>query len=98
MPGLHWRFNALHGHATTGQAVLAAASASDAVASQIVRSASEALASQVALLVNVLDPEAVVIGGGLGLSQGPYWEHLIASSRRHIWSVRHRELPILRAA
>ena len=66
-------------------------------AKQIVESASEALGSQIGLLVNTLDPEAVVIGGGLGLSEGSYWEHFIASTRRHIWSNLHRQLPILRA-
>ena len=97
-PALVTRFNALHGQATTGREVLAAAAAGNSVAAKIVQSASEALESQVALLVNVLDPEAVVIGGGLGLSDGPYWDHFIASTRRHIWSELHRDLPILRAA
>ena len=48
--------------------------------------------------MNTLDPEAVIVGGGLGLSEGPYWEHFIAATRRHIWSDVHRDLPILRAA
>jgi glucokinase len=97
-PALVKRFNELHGNAATGREVLAAAAAGDPVAAKIVQSAGEALESQVALLVNVLDPEAVVIGGGLGLSDGPYWDHFIASTRRHIWSELHRDLPILRAA
>jgi glucokinase len=50
------------------------------------------------LLVNTLDPEAVIVGGGLGLSEGLYWDGMIASTRRHIWSPNFRELPILRAA
>jgi glucokinase len=91
------RFNALHGHATNGREVLAAA-ASDSVAATIVQSAGEALESQAALLINMLDPEVVGIGGGLGLSDGPYWDHFIASSRRHVWSELHRDLPILQAA
>jgi glucokinase len=97
-PALVARFNARHENVSSGQAVLAAASAGDTLAAQVVRSASEALASQVGLLVNVLDPEAVVIGGGLGLSEGPYWEHFLASTRRHIWSNIHRDIPIQRAA
>ena len=47
--------------------------------------------------MNVLDPEAVIIGGGLGLSEGPYWESLEASARKHIYSDLHRQLPIIRA-
>ena len=97
-PALVSRFNALGGSATKGQDVLAAAANGNALAVQIVRSASGALESQIGLLVNVLDPEVVVIGGGLGLSEGPFWDEFIAATRRHIWSEMHRELPILRAA
>ncbi len=97
-PALVARFNATGGKAASGQEVLAAAATGDARARQIVESASEALESQIGLLVNTLDPEAVVVGGGLGLSEGPYWEHFIAATRRHFWSSLHRDLPILRAA
>jgi len=86
------------GAAKNGKDVLAAVAAGDADAREIVRSAGESLESTVGLLVNVLDPEAVIVGGGLGLSEGPYWESLIASTRRHIWSEVHRGLPFLRAA
>ncbi len=98
-PALVARFNQRRpGAANTGQDVLAAVAAGDADALAVVRSAGEALESAVGLLVNVLDPEAVVIGGGLGLSEGPYWDEFIAATRRHIWSEVHRDLPILRAA
>ncbi len=81
---------------TSGEEVLALA-VFDPAAAKIIQSAGEALGSSVGLLVNVLDPEAVVIGGGLGLSEGLYWTSLIESVRRHIWSEVHRDLPILRA-
>jgi glucokinase len=98
-PALVARFNQRKpGAAKTGQDVLAAVAAGDADALAVVRSAGEALESAIGLLVNVLDPEAVVIGGGLGLSEGPYWNEFIAATRRHIWSEVHRDLPILRAA
>jgi glucokinase len=97
-PALVARFKAAHGTATSGQDVLAAAGKGDPVAEQVVRTASEALGSQVGLLVNVFDPEAVVIGGGLGLSEGLFWEQVVESTRRHIWSAVNRALPILRAA
>jgi hypothetical protein len=32
------------------------------------------------------------------LSDGPFWESFVASTRRHIWSEAHRNLPIVRAA
>jgi glucokinase len=97
-PALVARFNELHGNAQSGQEVLAAASAGNADALNVVRSAAEAMGATIGWLVNVLDPEAVVIGGGLGLSEGAYWEELEASTRKHIWSEIHRDLPIVRAA
>ncbi|MBX3744877.1 MAG: ROK family protein [Verrucomicrobiae bacterium] len=97
-PALVARFNAVGGVATSGQDVLAAAMSGHPEARRIVTTASRALESQVALLVNILDPEAVVLGGGLGLSEGAYWDEFIAATRRHIWSETHRGLPMLRAA
>lgn len=96
-PALLARFKSAGGKAERGQEVLRAAHLGDALARQVVESASEALGSQVGLLVGTLDPEAVVVGGGLGSSEGAYWDHFIASTRRHIWSGLQRELPILRA-
>ena len=50
-----------------------------------------------AFLVNVLDPEAVVIGGGLGLAGGLYWDAFVGSLQRHIWAEATRALPVRRA-
>src|SRR5262245_28908203 len=98
-PALAARLNERRpGVAKNGKDVLAAVSAGDTDARDVVRSAGESLESTVGLLVNVLDPEAVIVGGGLGLSEGSYWESFIASTRRHIWSEVHRGLPFLRAA
>lgn len=98
-PALVARFNHRRpGGAETGEAVLAALTAGDPDAAHVVCSAGEALGANVGLLVNILDPEAVVVGGGLGLSEGPYWDTFIAATRRHIWSELHRELPLLHAA
>ena len=98
-PGLVTRLNRQRTmKVQTGQEVLAAAVAGDAEAFAVVRTAGEALGSSVGLLINVLDPEALIVGGGLGLSEGPYWESLCAATRHHIWSEVHRDLPILRAA
>lgn len=97
-PALTARFNQLHGGAKSSQDVLAAARAGNVCALGVVRSAGEILGATIAWLVNVLDPESVVIGGGLGLSEGPYWEGLVASVRRHAYADLHRGLPIVRAA
>lgn len=97
-PALVGRFNAAGGSATRGHDVIAAARAGDGRAIDVVRTAATALGSQVGLLVNVLDPAAVIIGGGLGLSEGPYWDTLIPTIRRGIWAEVPRGIPIFRAA
>jgi glucokinase len=98
-PALVARYNEINpGAVSSGEEVLAAIEMGDPDAPRIVRSASESLESVVALMVNVLDPEAVIIGGGLGLSRGPFWEEFTSSTRRHIWSEIHRDLPLVQAA
>jgi len=97
-PALVRCFNHSGGRAASGHDVLVAVAAGDDRAVGVVRSAGEALGAAIGWLVNVLDPEGVVIGGGLGLSDGLYREATIASTRRHIWSELHRGLPVLPAA
>jgi len=77
--------------------VLAAAHGGDASAIQIVTGAGEALGSKVGWLVNVMDPGAIVVGGGLGVASGLYWESLVNSARAHIWSDINCDLPIVPA-
>ena len=49
-------------------------------------------------MVNILDPEALIVGGGLGLAGGLYWETLVETTRAHIFAANTRELPIIPAA
>ena len=98
-PALAARYRQRTGRpADGGEAVMAAVAAGDAAAAEVVRSAGEALGSAVGWLVNVLDPEAVVVGGGLGLAGGLYWASLVASTRDHVWNAAARDLPIVPAA
>jgi glucokinase len=78
--------------------VLAAAQAGDAAALWVLDTALESLGATLGWLVNVLDPEALVIGGGLGAAPGPFWDRLAPAVRRFIWSDVHRGLPILQAS
>ncbi len=94
-PGLVARYGR---GATRGEEVTAAAERGDPVATEIVRTAAEALGARAADIVNLLDPEAVIVGGGLGSADGLYWRTFEAAARRHIWSGANRTLPILRAA
>jgi glucokinase len=66
-------------------------------ATRAVEEAARAFGIGVALLVNLLDPELVVVGGGLGSAPGPFWELSVASARAHIACDVARGLPILQA-
>jgi glucokinase len=83
--------------ATQAEEVLAAAAEGDARAVEVVTSAGRALGQAVGMLVNLLDPEAAIVGGGLGLAGGPYWTSFVEALRRAIWSPVTRELAVLPA-
>jgi glucokinase len=83
--------------ASKAQDVTEAASKNDPVAIQVVQSAGEALGNSVGFLVNLLDPAAIIVGGGLGLAGGLYWSSFVASTRKHVWADATRDLPILPA-
>ena len=97
-PALVARYTQLRPNAAaTAHDVITAATRGDRDAAMIVQSAADALGSVLGLLINALDPEAVIVGGGLGSTEGLYWETLLASTRRHIWSDVNRDLPIVHA-
>jgi len=97
-PALVARYNQ---HSSTpafrAEEIIEAAARNDPLATSIVGSAGEALGNSVGFLINILDPEAVIVGGGLGLAGGLYWSSFVASTRQHIWSDTARDLPILPA-
>jgi len=74
--------------------VLALAEAGDPQAAAIVSSAGGALGAAIGQLVNTLDPEAVILGGGLGLTHGSYHRAVDLAMRQCIWSDLHRDLPL----
>jgi glucokinase len=81
----------------TAEEVFLAASTGDKDASEILVSAGEALGVSAAFLVNVLDPELMVVGGGLGMAGGLYWDAFLQSCREHIFADNSRRLPIVKA-
>jgi glucokinase len=98
-PALARRYAAATGRAAEGaEVVISAANDGDATALQIVDSAADALGSSLGWLVNVLDPEAIVVGGGLGLAPGRFRDRLIEATRNHIWNPGARALPFVSAA
>lgn len=77
--------------------VVAAVAAGDADAADVVGTAGDALGGAVGFLVNVLDPAAIVVGGGLGVAGGLYWDRFVAATRAHVWNAAARDLPIIPA-
>lgn len=83
--------------ALSAKDVLSAAAAGDSHAATVIERATRALGGSLGLLVNALDPEAVVVGGGLGGAGGLYWHGLVRATRDHIWAESTRDLPICQA-
>jgi glucokinase len=97
-PAMVARYNAATGsNLRRAEELLAAQEQGDETAAQIISSAGEALGAAVAWLVNVLDPEAVILGGGLGSAVGPYWHSFVTATRAHIWAESSQTVPILPA-
>jgi glucokinase len=98
-PALARRYAAATGRPVEGaEVVIAAANEGEHMAAEIVDSAADALGSSLGWLVNVLDPEAIVVGGGLGLAPGRFRDRLIEATRDHIWNPGARGLPFVSAA
>jgi glucokinase len=98
-PGLVRDFALRGGRAERAEEVVTLAERGDPVAVAVLERAGELLGCGVGLLVNLLDPEAVVVGGGLGSARDAraYWHSLVASARAHVWAPDARSLPIVRS-
>ena len=99
-PALVERYNHVRGDGlelSRGEDLFTLAGSRDPLAREIIDSAGHALGVSVGWLVNVLDPEAVIVGGVLGTAAGAYWDSFTTSTRNHIWSHSARDLPILTA-
>jgi glucokinase len=84
-------------NAVDAEAVLAAAAGGDADAVAVVSDAALATGALIGQMINMLDPAAVVIGGGLGVAGGLYGERLTGAIRQHVFVADARGLPILPA-
>lgn len=67
------RYVARGGTAQGAADVLAAAQRGDPAAAEVLDEGARTLGIAIALLVNVLDPQAVIVGGGLGSADTSYW-------------------------
>ncbi len=96
-PGLHARLLRAGGAAASGRETIEAAERGDPLAVEVVVRGGSALGAALGWLVDVLDPEAIILGGGVGLVEGRYRGALVESLRRHIWWPAHRGIPVLTA-
>jgi glucokinase len=97
-PALVARYNAESGAAlASGEELLERGSSGDEVAERVVRRGAELLGGYLALFINLVDPQVVVVGGGLGAGVGDHWSTVVASARGHIWAVHVRDVPIVQA-
>jgi glucokinase len=80
------------------EAVFVAAEAGDMLAGKLLGDSGAAMGAALGWLASVLDPAALVVGGGLGSATGPYWDALQREARAHIWSEATRTLAIVHAA
>lgn len=78
----------------TAQTVGEAALAGDALANAVMHEAAERLAIWLGNLIDLLEPEIIVIGGGLGQLMGEYINHV--RERLDVWGInpRRQEIPI----
>ena len=59
----------------------------------LVEAAAQALGTELAALVNALDPEAIVVGGGLGLAPG-FMQRVSARMRPQVYASATRDLAV----
>ncbi len=98
-PAIARRFALAKGAPSAGdcQTVFHAASSGDQDAIDILNSAGESLGVSAAFLVNVLDPEMIILGGGVGSAGGIYKKAFERSCREHIFAENSRCVEIVLA-
>jgi glucokinase len=93
-PGIVSAYREAGAEADRCEEVFVRAKAGEQRACDVLQHAGRTLGVSVAFMVNLLDPEAVLVGGGVGLAGGLYWEAFVASVREHVWAESTRNVPI----
>lgn len=95
-PAMERRYAALTGEDVPGPKLMRRAEAGDPVALRVVEDAATGLGRAIAGIVTVLDPAAVIVGGGVADAGDRWWSPLRAALRAELVPVL-REIPVLRA-
>lgn len=90
--------SSLQGQSVTPAAVFAAAEAGDPLAKEVVGRAAQALGFAVADLVSVLNPEVVILGGGVGLAAPAFLEAARSAVARYAQPIGARSVRVVTAA
>jgi glucokinase len=80
---------------TGGDEVIEAARRGDEDAETLLAEAADMLGSFIAFFLNLLDPHAMVIGGGLASGSSPFRERVLVAGRSRIWATSARSTPML---
>ncbi len=96
--GLAGRYDRLSGRTGSSAEDVLAREPTDPVAARVLSDAIELLGDKLAQMIDMIDPGALVIGGGLGLSEGFLQDRLEPTIRRRLWTDANRDTPILPAA
>jgi len=75
-----------------------AAGSGSRIAVEVLATGGRVLGGAVALLANTIDPEAIVVGGGIASVDSPYWQALVTAVEAHIWHPPAKRIAIHRAA
>ena len=75
--------------------VAEAARGGDEDAEALLAEAADTLGSFIAFFLNLLDPHAMVIGGGLVSGSSPFRERVLTAARSRIWAASARSTPML---
>jgi glucokinase len=97
-PAVHRRYLELGGDATSPDTrdVVARAERGDEIADEVVRGAGSAVGQAIAGVVTVLDPEVVVVSGGMADAGTAWWEALEEAVRDEVIDAL-ADLPVVRA-
>ncbi len=94
-PGLARDHAQLHGGARTAAVIAAAAAGGDAACLATIARYQDRLARALAQLVNVLDPDVIVLGGGVSRVE-PLYATVPQWMRRHVFAAGSTEPPVVR--
>ena len=85
------------GYGASAEELDRAAESGDPAAAAALETAGGLLGDAIAFAVNLLDPEIVVLGGGLGHGSRRYGSAAEAAMRAHIWADNTRDIPFIRS-